>query len=812
MPVTSEFLDHEVCGAGEGWINGALGDVLNAPPASDRSFHPNEAGHRAYARVLRRYIEQAVSGDAVLNDAGLPENPTPQPENASPQQAEAGSARSARVGPDSERESPRPSADVSDEQLADSPSQRGVLLHERVVLVESLCGRPFGSPDESVTLAASGFAADSSVTLLVLGAAASGAVVSPLELPEATADGGGRIAVTWRVPVVEGESAPRGYVFEARGTAGSGGTLVARSVWPLVVYPGVAPCAVEDSATTMVGQAVRVAVLGNDVAPAGGSLAAASVTVDPVDDGTFVVTPTDGAVTFTPDPGFVGTVVTQYRVYDSWGVGVRAVLSVSVDAGCTITGAVGVVHIEGTDGEDVICVPDPDDWDAFHTIDAKGGDDVIVGGDGVEWVLAGAGTDVVYGRGGADRIDSGAGVDTVYGGDGFDSIFSGDLADTIVDDADGYEFMLVPPRPAAHVAPMAGDDAAHANIDETVEIPVLGNDHDPNGNLVATSLSITRAPTRGAAHVVVSPERDAMVRYVASEAAGVDSFAYEICDTLDACATAEVTVTVGTAGCTIVGTDGDDVLSGTVGADVICGLGGDDVIYGLGGDDVLVGGAGDDRLYGGDETLVGDDGADRLFGGPGDDRLFGGAGDDVLWGGPGDDALAGSRGADLIHGGDGDDYAVGGGEDDVLWGGAGDDNFDGHAGNDTVHGGPGRDILGGGNGDDVLFGGAGNDQLTGGVGEDTLWGGADIDLLWGNSQDDTLHGGAGIDILRGGGGDDRLRGGAGNDQLHGNAGDDRLWGNTGDDSLNGGNNSDYTDGGDGTDSCSRGEWVVRCEA
>ena len=38
--------------------------------------------------------------------------------------------------------------------------------------------------------------------------------------------------------------------------------------------------------------------------------------------------------------------------------------------------------LEGTEGDDVICVPDRDDWRAFHVIDAKCGDDVILGGAG----------------------------------------------------------------------------------------------------------------------------------------------------------------------------------------------------------------------------------------------------------------------------------------------------------------------------------------------------------------------------------------------------------------------------------------------
>jgi Ca2+-binding RTX toxin-like protein len=63
----------------------------------------------------------------------------------------------------------------------------------------------------------------------------------------------------------------------------------------------------------------------------------------------------------------------------------------------------------------------------------------------------------------------------------------------------------------------------------------------------------------------------------------------------------------GTAGCTIVGTNGHDVIHGTGGADVICGRGGADELHGAGGNDVLRGGRGDDSLYGnvGNDLLVG---------------------------------------------------------------------------------------------------------------------------------------------------------------------------------------------------------------
>ncbi len=101
-----------------------------------------------------------------------------------------------------------------------------------------------------------------------------------------------------------------------------------------------------------------------------------------------------------------------------------------------------------------------------------------------------------------------------------------------------------------------------------------------------------------------------------------------------------VTVTVDPPpddGCTIMGTDGNDLLIGTAGPDVICGYGGNDLIFGLGGDD----------------TIYAGDGRDVVFAGDGDDTVEGGAGNDILFGGRGNDTLIGGPGSDLLIGGPG---------------------------------------------------------------------------------------------------------------------------------------------------------------
>jgi Ca2+-binding RTX toxin-like protein len=150
----------------------------------------------------------------------------------------------------------------------------------------------------------------------------------------------------------------------------------------------------------------------------------------------------------------------------------------------------------------------------------------------------------------------------------------------------------------------------------------------------------------------------------------------------------------GPPGCTVAGTDGDDVLMGTSGQDVICGLGGNDTIRGLGGNDVVQGGAGNDRLFGGSggDQLNGGAGNDRIESGVGNDRGSGGAGADRVYGDAGTDSMSGGAGADRLFGGGGSDAASGGAGADWLYGGTGSDVLSGGLDFDRAFGNAGADL------------------------------------------------------------------------------------------------------------------------
>ena len=234
--------------------------------------------------------------------------------------------------------------------------------------------------------------------------------------------------------------------------------------------------------------------------------------------------------------------------------------------------------------------------------------------------------------------------------------------------------------------PDAIDDAATTSTNSSLVIEVLDNDSDRDGVLDPESVVVVSDSSLGTTEVV-----GGAVVYQAGGSAGLETLAYEVCDTDGRCSTASISVTVEsvnpgpTADCnglvpTIVGTNGDDVLQGTFRDDVIVGLGGDDVIRGGSGSDVICGGDGDDVIDGESQD-------DTIFGGAGNDQIRGSSGNDTIDGGDGNDVLEGNSQNDIIHGGDGDDDINGGSDNDTLDGGNGIDVLDGLWQTDTCTGG-----------------------------------------------------------------------------------------------------------------------------
>ena len=264
------------------------------------------------------------------------------------------------------------------------------------------------------------------------------------------------------------------------------------------------------------------------------------------------------------------------------------------------------------------------------------------------------------------------------------------------------------------ILPEAIDDSASASLDDAVFVDVVANDINIDPDVARASLSITREPVLGEAAVAVSPSGLRSVKYT-GHTSGTDTIGYRICDEADAsrCAEATLSISVALGACTIIGTEGDDVLNGTTGDDVICGLGGNDRIDGKRGNDVIYGGLGDDILYGRD-------------------------GDDIIYGGQGDDLILGHRGDDVLYGRLGGDRIYGGGGNDIITGGKGSDRLYGEADDDTLEGNQHADVIHGGRGDDIIIGGPGDDTIRGNQGTDTIYLGEGTDTLLGTAPEDNI--------------------------------------------------------------------------
>ncbi|WP_419840394.1 SGNH/GDSL hydrolase family protein [Candidatus Poriferisodalis sp.] len=70
---TGSLVGRDPCGA-DPWLHGFVLD-MEQTPASAKSFHPNVAGHTAYARNLEQYIRAQIVAGTDLSEAGLPANP-----------------------------------------------------------------------------------------------------------------------------------------------------------------------------------------------------------------------------------------------------------------------------------------------------------------------------------------------------------------------------------------------------------------------------------------------------------------------------------------------------------------------------------------------------------------------------------------------------------------------------------------------------------------------------------------------------------------------------------------------------------------
>ena len=181
--------------------------------------------------------------------------------------------------------------------------------------------------------------------------------------------------------------------------------------------------------------------------------------------------------------------------------------------------------------------------------------------------------------------------------------------------------------PTGNTPPQAVDDSATTLQNEAVNVNVLSNDTDADGDNLSPSIETT--PSNGT--VVVND--NGTIAYTPNNSfTGNDQFTYQINDGNGGTNTAAVFVTVNSTTEGINGTEDLDTIRGTLGDDLINGFGSRDLLRGLAGNDTLNGNEGNDNLQGGfnRDVLNGGSGRDLLFGGFGSDTITGGAGKDRI--------------------------------------------------------------------------------------------------------------------------------------------------------------------------------------
>ncbi len=322
----------------------------------------------------------------------------------------------------------------------------------------------------------------------------------------------------------------------------------------------------------------------------------------------------DGSFTYTPNGDFNGTDSFTYTVSDGQGGTDTATVTVTVNPVNDVVGpvsdanaAANSVSENAANGTAVGITANASDAD---------------GSDTVTYTLS-------NNAGGRFAIDANSGVITVADGTllDYESATSHSVI-VLATSSDGstssqaYTVNLT--DVAESTAPVAEDDAAPTDVDTAVVITVLANDSDPNSDPLSVA-----SVTQGANGTVVINGDDTVTYNPDLSFTGTDTFTYTADDGNGGTDTATVTVYVGIA---IEGTSAGETIQGTTGADIIFGYAGNDTLQGNNGADVIYGGADDD-------VLNGQGGADSVFGETGNDTIVWDINDLILDGGSGTDQL-----------------------------------------------------------------------------------------------------------------------------------------------------------------------------
>ena len=293
---------------------------------------------------------------------------------------------------------------------------------------------------------------------------------------------------------------------------GRGGTATAGVTISVTTHPNRPPVARDDGASTRNGVPVHINVLANDSDPDGDPITVTRI--GQPSHGT--ATPGgDGGVTYTPAAGFEGSDGFTYSIEDGRGGTASARVTIAVtpqpnlpptardDVATASVGASVVIHVLANDS-------DPD---------------------GDPLVLVSVGQPA---HGSAQRNGDGSVTYTpdpqFVGNDDF-SYVVGDGRGGQASASVHIQVLAAPNQP-----PVAVDDAASVSAGGSVDVDVLANDSDPDGD----ALSVVATTQGQYGSVAIQPDGSVRYTWVDLAASGVDQFSYTIDDGRGGSATATV--------------------------------------------------------------------------------------------------------------------------------------------------------------------------------------------------------------------------------------------------------------------------------
>ena len=281
-----------------------------------------------------------------------------------------------------------------------------------------------------------------------------------------------------------------------------------------------APIAVDDEANALVDTPIDIPVLDNDSDPDGDDL---TITIsDEPSNGTATVA--NGLVNYIPDTGFIGVDSFEYVICDTGGLCDTALVVVTVSEDLPNQAPIAV------DDEETI------DVNTGLAVDVLGNDSDP---DGDEIILTSI--TILPDNGTAEfNIDSSAIVYTP------DTDFIGiDSFEYVICDPDGLcdtaLVVITIEDSQENLPPIAVDDNSETTPNTTIDIPVLENDSDPNGDEI-TLISITELPSNGSA--VINEAGTGIVYTPDTDFEGLDTLEYVICDPEGLCDTALVFISI----------------------------------------------------------------------------------------------------------------------------------------------------------------------------------------------------------------------------------------------------------------------------